>query len=551
MRRFLTVFVLGLVATAFAAAAPSVPTLTDAERAWLAAHPVIRVGFDPDYRPFSFRDAAGIARGIDIDLLAVLASRLGVKFEVGTASTWSEVYDRAVRREFDLTSSTADNPERRKNFLFTREYVKFPATIVARTDGPFALTEGELVNLRVASVRNYAPSLNFRRMYPTASVRECDTIEEALSLVARGEADASLTNLTNASYIIKTAGLSNLKIAGVLPEFFELRFAVRNDWPELQGILDKALLSLPPTTMSTILDRWVRVDYAAVIRWDVVRRWAIIGLTFGLTVLGLVVWRNRSLSEELEKRRAVQRELEAANTRLNGANAELTHQHEEKSELMRVAAHDLRNPITAILLSADLLRLSGRPRSEWEKIQAGAAQMKKLVEDMLEVHALEEGRRVFKRENVDLAWTLQAAATAHEGVAQSKDLTFDTAGVQPVPAVIVDGSAVRQVFDNLISNALKFSPPGRRVILVARPWNEFVRIEVRDEGPGVPAAERERIFTKYARGTAQPTGGEKSTGLGLAIVRDLTSAMNGRVWCEDAPGVGAIFVVVFPAATGK
>jgi hypothetical protein len=282
-----------------------------------------------------------------------------------------------------------------------------------------------------------------------------------------------------------------------------------------------------------------------------VRRWAIIGLTFGLTVLGLVVWRNRSLSEELEKRRAVQRELEAANTRLNGANAELTHQHEEKSELMRVAAHDLRNPITAILLSADLLRLSGRPRSEWEKIQAGAAQMKKLVEDMLEVHALEEGRRVFKRENVDLAWTLQAAATAHEGVAQSKDLTFDTAGVQPVPAVIVDGSAVRQVFDNLISNALKFSPPGRRVILVARPWNEFVRIEVRDEGPGVPAAERERIFTKYARGTAQPTGGEKSTGLGLAIVRDLTSAMNGRVWCEDAPGVGAIFVVVFPAATGK
>jgi len=78
--------------------------------------------------------------------------------------------------------------------------------------------------------------------------------------------------------------------------------------------------------------------------------------------------------------------------------------------------------------------------------------------------------------------------------------------------------------------------------------DNLVRVEVRDRGPGVPEEERERISTKYARGTAKPTGGEKSTGLGLTIVRDLVAVMHGRVWCEGQEGGGAVFVVAMPPA---
>jgi len=135
-----------------------------------------------------------------------------------------------------------------------------------------------------------------------------------------------------------------------------------------------------------------------------------------------------------------------------------------------------------------------------------------------------------------------------EPVAQRKRITLAAAGLGPVPPVRADAGALREVFDNLLSNALKFSPPDSCITVSLIVWNNHARLEIRDQGPGVPASERERIFTKYTRGTARPTAGERSTGLGLAIARELMAVMNGRVWCEAAPGGGAVFVAAVPLA---
>ena len=519
--------------------------LNESQRAWLRAHPVIRLGFDPDFRPFCFRDAAGQLAGIDAEVLQLIEQRTGVRFETRTAGSWREVYQAAMRRELDVLSSTADAPERREAFRFTREYIQFPVTIVTRVDGPFALTHSDLKSLRVAAARDYAATLAFRRNFPGVSLLETDTIEEALLMVAAERADATVTNLTNASYVIKTRGLANLKIAGVVPEMFEMRFAVRSDWPELQEILDQAVASITPQEMATILDHWVKVDYARVIRWDVVRRWSIIGAIFALTVIGLITWRNAGLARELAKRRVVQAELERTNQQLEHANSELVCRHDEKSELMRVAAHDLRGPLTAITLSAEMLPFDASADSG-RVIKNAARQMTHLIDDLLEVHALEEGRKAFRHEVVEVVPLLQAAAEGHRLAAQAKRIALDLSALAPVPSVQGDPGALRQVFDNLLSNAIKFSPFDRTVALRTSRWNEHVRIEVRDQGPGVPDAERERIFSKYARGTAKPTAGERSTGLGLAIVRDIVAIMNGRTWCENAETGGAIFVVALP-----
>jgi signal transduction histidine kinase len=534
-----------LLGVAGARAQDATLEITPAERAWLANHPVIRLGFDPDFKPFCFRDPQGKLQGIDADLLHWMESRLGVRFETHTAANWHDVYQGALRGECDVLSSTADTPERRENFLFTRDYVRFPVTIITRTEGAFALTSSDLRNLRVAAPRDYAATLAFRRTYPDVSVVACDSIAEGLAMVAHREADAAVTNLANASYVIKTSGLTNLKIAGVVPETFELRFAVRRDQPELAAILDKTLAHLPPAEMSAILDRWIRIDYAAVIRWDVVRRWAIMGGVFALTVIGLVAWRNRSLARELAKRRLVQLELEKTNQQLNRANAELVARHDEKCELMRVAAHDLRSPLTAIRLSADLIEPAEPPAGT---IRNAAQQMMRLIDDLLEVHELEEGRRVFRHEPLEISALLREVASGLAPGAQAKRIRLNLDGLAPTSPVLGDENALREVFDNLLSNAIKFSPFDREVAVCTRHWNGFVRIEVHDQGPGVPASERERIFSKYARGTAQPTAGERSTGLGLAIVRDIVALMNGRTWCENSPHGGAVFIVALPAA---
>ena len=110
-----------------------------------------------------------------------------------------------------------------------------------------------------------------------------------------------------------------------------------------------------------------------------------------------------------------------------------------------------------------------------------------------------------------------------------------------------DRNVTVQVLENLLSNAIKYSPPSKNISARLRLVDGAARCEVQDEGPGLSAADQQRLFGKFARLSAKPTGGEHATGLGLSIVKKMVEAMNGRVWCESEPGQGATFVVQFPA----
>jgi signal transduction histidine kinase len=104
-----------------------------------------------------------------------------------------------------------------------------------------------------------------------------------------------------------------------------------------------------------------------------------------------------------------------------------------------------------------------------------------------------------------------------------------------------------QVFDNLISNALKFSPPQTTVQVHTLPEKDFILVNVRDEGPGINAEDQKKMFRKFCRLTARPTGGETSNGLGLSIVKRLVDAMGGTIQCQSTLGVGTNFMVRLPA----
>jgi signal transduction histidine kinase len=130
-------------------------------------------------------------------------------------------------------------------------------------------------------------------------------------------------------------------------------------------------------------------------------------------------------------------------------------------------------------------------------------------------------------------------------------LHFSTDTAQ-VP-VYADTSALAQVIDNLLSNAVKYSPQGKNVFVRLREIDSKVRIEIQDEGEGIAPKEMEKLFGKFVRLTARPTGGEDSTGLGLSIVKKLVEAMNGKVWCESQSGTelsasGTTFIVELPSA---
>lgn len=514
--------------------------LTPADRAWLAQHPSIRVGYDPNWPPFSMRDGQGEFSGIDADTLGMLGRRFGIQFEFVTRASWLEVYDAAKRGEVDMLVGTARTAERERDFLFTQPYLSFPVVIVTRDDEPIVWSVPDLVGRRVAGVRGYVTTTELQRIYPDLKFVLTDTVQLALAMVSDGKADAFITNLPNVSFVAKTQGLTNLKIAGVMPQSFDLRYAVRRDWPELVGILEHATASLGEADRQALVHPWIRVDYSRVIRWDFV--WKVALAAIVLIALGLagILGRNRRLARQLAERDGLLQEVEKTHRQLE----EL---HRDKNELMHMAAHDLRSPLTAIAIGIEHQRLGFGSAELDERLKSSVRQMGRLIDDLLDVHSLEEGRRKFHFVPVDVAALVREVGLNLKSTATRKEIRIDCAPTEEIlPPGFVDEGALRQVVDNLISNAIKFSPPNSRVDVTLRRWNEFLRLEIRDRGPGVPAEEKERIFGKYIRGSARPTAGEKSTGLGLAIVRQLVTAMNGRVWCDNAPAGGAIFVVALP-----
>jgi signal transduction histidine kinase len=249
-----------------------------------------------------------------------------------------------------------------------------------------------------------------------------------------------------------------------------------------------------------------------------------------------------------------QRQIENQNRLLTEEKARLAELNREKNEILGIVAHDLKNPLTVVALNAHVVKQfaeAGRLEpavlvERMNNIEQTSRYMSDIVTKLLNINAIETGKLTLAPAEVDVTSLLNELAQHYQEVATAKNITlhWQPNGAAPVYA---DQDATREVLDNLISNAVKYSPPGKQVWLRATTLDRATRIEVQDEGPGLTDDDKTRLFEKFTRLSAQPTGGEKSTGLGLSIARKLVEAMNGRIWCESEFGRGAIFTVELPA----
>lgn len=240
--------------------------------------------------------------------------------------------------------------------------------------------------------------------------------------------------------------------------------------------------------------------------------------------------------------------MKEANGKLATTNDLLARLNQEKNEFLGIAAHDLKNPLTVIIGSAELLKMN-LPPAQANKMASnivGAGQrMFHLIKDLLDANAIEQGRFTSNIERCDLRALAAECARNNQPHATRKEIVVCTEDGNPIWGR-ADRNATMQILDNLISNAVKFSPLKSTVQVQVVAANGHVCIEVKDQGPGISADDQKKLFGKFARLTAQPTGGESSTGLGLSIVKKLAEAMRGTVFCRSVLGAGATFVLQLP-----
>jgi K+-sensing histidine kinase KdpD len=215
-----------------------------------------------------------------------------------------------------------------------------------------------------------------------------------------------------------------------------------------------------------------------------------------------------------------------------------------KTALLRAVSHDLRSPLTAILTAAGALGSSGVSDSERAElidgIRAEAARLSRLIDDLLDLSRLEARAAEPRREWCSLAEVLESALDDTVAPAGA----FHTVIDPDLPEVRADAAQLRRAFANLLENSLRYSG-GHPVSVRARAVGRSVVVRVVDRGPGIPAAQRERVFDPFQRAPSDPAG-HRGSGLGLAITRGFVEVNGGRVWVESAPGHGSAFVVELP-----
>lgn len=262
----------------------------------------------------------------------------------------------------------------------------------------------------------------------------------------------------------------------------------------------------------------------------------------------------RRIADAVEELRAREARLADQAAQLEEMNQELWTLNEQKNQFLGIVSHDLKTPLAGIVLAAESLKHLGDPAlvlQAAEGIEREGHAMAELISRFLSLSALESGQIAVRLEPLHVKPLLVRLHGKHRPRAEAKGIPLE---LQLPPAdleVVADPLLLEEVLDNLLSNALKFSPRGSAVRLEAEDQGDRVRLAVVDHGPGLSDADMRKLFTRFARLAPRPTGGEKSLGLGLSIARRLIEEQGGRIWAESELGTGSRFVVELPGGSDQ
>src|SRR5712692_7403921 len=260
---------------------------------------------------------------------------------------------------------------------------------------------------------------------------------------------------------------------------------------------------------------------------------------------------NIGLEERVAERT---QDLTTANRRLAAQWARLRQANSFKSEILGTVAHDLKNPLGVILGRTEILKemiagagaLDDDVQAQIAYIRDAANRLTEMVDDLVADAMADALDITIRREPVDISILVQEVADTNRPLAARKEQAI-TVSAPPNHTAMCDSDRIREAIDNLVSNAVKYSPIGGAIDIIVTQEAENIAVQVRDQGAGLSPEDISRLFGRFQRLSAKPTAGETSTGLGLSIVKRIVDLHGGQIAVESAgPGQGATFRMTLP-----
>ena len=517
---------------------PTAVELTAAERAWLRQHGRIRVGYDADFAPFTQRGPLGEFQGLGADALRLAAGKVGLEIVQEIGASFAEVYDGALAGSIEVVVGVARTPLRRRDVDFVGPFASVPTALFTAVDGA-AVTDTAQVGLRrLALLRAHFLIPELRARHPGIQLVELDRQDQVLAAVAEGAAQVGLGNLKVVNDLIERRFAGQLRITGVVRGGdSELYFAVPRRLPELTRLLHRGFEALDDSERATLQARWMTVQVKAGIDWARVASIALPVLAALLAYLYLLARGNRRLRAAREVEREARRVAEQATA--------------ARGRFLAYLSHELRGGLGAVSAGAEMLRDHDDPALRDRLLDAIARSsqgLRQVLDDTLAYEQLVGAPLLLDIKPTAMTAFWAQALAAGELAAQARDLRLER-DVQRMPQTLaIDATRLQQVVQNLVHNAVKFArrgPVAVRAETRERGGRLELCIEVLDDGPGLSAADLERLFEPYAQGE-QGRAHRQGAGLGLAISRQIVTAMGGRIDAGNRDEGGAVFRVAVP-----
>jgi len=225
-----------------------------------------------------------------------------------------------------------------------------------------------------------------------------------------------------------------------------------------------------------------------------------------------------------------------------------------KNKFLGIAAHDLRSPLSVLVAGLDLINdgilgdVNDKQKNYLVQMRSWCGRMVNLINDLLDVSAIESGKIELKKEAVEIKGYVDGICQFNGQLAQKKSIELVFDGPDQEITVLFDPERIRQVLNNLISNAIKYSEPKTKVTVTVKAvlGDNEVWISIEDHGHGIPEGDLKNLFEFFGKADVKPTGGESSTGLGLAICKKMVEAHGGRIWFESREARGSVFTFSLP-----
>ena len=267
-----------------------------------------------------------------------------------------------------------------------------------------------------------------------------------------------------------------------------------------------------------------------------------------------VAEKTENLTKAYERLQASNQNLATANRYLEEANRKLRENDQVKSDFISIVSHELRTPLTSIKAFTELILI--KPKMPAEKrgklltiINNETDRLARLINDVLDLTKIESGKLSWRIAKVSLEEIIQTSVSGIQSLADNKSIAISTSMTRPLPLIFGDRDRLIQVINNILSNAIKFTPQGGKIQVTARHGETpkpRILVSVSDTGIGIPAGDLDLIFDKFRRSGDVLTSNTEGSGLGLTISRQIIEYHGGSIWAESTPGHGSVFSFTLP-----